>query len=214
MEYLVNVRIFFSNILKIIEDRLKTPGYNHRMDSRELFKSNLIKLRKEMKWTQYDLAARTGLSPKQITRLEAGTSFPSSKTLDQLSKAFSVPVTSFFIDPNDPYATIDVSPFYELNKHISTFYVTAIKETADELTLRMQELLKEGKFDRFEFEKLIAPDSLKELLTGIGCRDTSDNFAEKIAQKLAKKLVLDTNRKLSEQEEDAKERKKRKNPSN
>ena len=180
------------------------------METKDIFKSNLIKLRKEMKWTQYDLAARTGLSSKQITRLEAGKSFPSSNTLDLLSHAFNVPVTSFFIDPNDPYATIDVSPFYELNKNLSLFYVTAIKETADELTLRMQELLKDGRFDRFEFEKLIAPDSIKELLTGIGQRDTSDNFAEQIAQKLAKKLVLDTNRRLCEQEEDAKERKKRK----
>ncbi len=179
------------------------------METRDIFKTNLIKLRKEMKWTQYDLAARTGISPKQITRLESGDCFPSCKTLDLLSKAFIVPVSSFFIDPSDPYASIDIAPFYELNKHISQFYVNAIKETSDELTLRMAELLKKGRFDRFEFEKLIASDSIKDLLKGIG-HDTSDNFAEKIAIQLAKKLVLDTNKKLDEEEE-TKGRKARRN---
>lgn len=179
------------------------------MDSRDLFKRNLLKLRKEMKWTQYDLAAHTGLSTKQITRLELGESFPTSYTLDLLSKAFSVPVTSFFIDPEDPFATIDIAPFYELNKHLSEFYVTIMKEVSDELTLRMQGLLQESKFNRFEFEKLIAHDSVKDFMSGID-KASTDNLAEKIAQQLVKKLVLYTNRKLDERDEESKERKMRK----
>ncbi len=197
---------FSFSMLKIKEDIFKPLNYNRDMEARDIFKTNLIKLRKEMKWTQYDLAARTGISTKQITRLETGDSFPSSKSLDLLSNAFKIPISSFFIDPRDPYATIDIAPFYELNKHISQFYVTAIKETADELTRKMAGLLKEGIFDRLEFEKLIAPNAIKSLLSGIG-HDTSDSFAEKIALQLAKKLVLDTNNKLDEQEEKAKERK-------
>lgn len=130
------------------------------MSTKEIFIANLKKLRVEKGWSQYELASRSGLSSKQVSRLETGGSFPTSATLDILSSTFGVPVSSFFVDPGDPYAAIDFRVLYTIVNELSTFYTTSIKATTNALFSDMRELIKENRFDRFEFEKLIDPDTL------------------------------------------------------
>ena len=53
--------------------------------------------RKAQKKTQADLADLTGLSDNYIALLERGHRSPSVETLDKISKALKVPISSFFI---------------------------------------------------------------------------------------------------------------------
>ncbi|MBI5806250.1 helix-turn-helix transcriptional regulator [candidate division TA06 bacterium] len=54
-------------------------------------------LRKDAKYTQADLAEITGLSDNYIALLECGHRSPSIETLDKISKALNVHISSFFI---------------------------------------------------------------------------------------------------------------------
>ncbi len=71
------------------------------------FGDNLKRLREERRWSQAELAQKTAISPKTISRLETYVSWPTHDTVDILAKAFNVPLTSFFVDRTNPDENLD-----------------------------------------------------------------------------------------------------------
>ena len=63
---------------------------------KETVRENLIKLRKEHKLTQMELAERIGYSDKAISRWETGEVNPDIETLDKLADLYGVHVSVFF----------------------------------------------------------------------------------------------------------------------
>ena len=63
---------------------------------KEMVRTNLIKLRKEHKLTQMELAERIGYSDKAISRWETGEVNPDIETLDKLADLYGVHVSVFF----------------------------------------------------------------------------------------------------------------------
>lgn len=54
------------------------------------FGSNLRSARKERKWTQEDLAERSGVTPGEISRMEAGKRDPQVSTVEKLAAALEL----------------------------------------------------------------------------------------------------------------------------
>lgn len=67
---------------------------------KETVRSNLVKLRKERKWTQMELAEKIGYSDKAISRWETGEVNPDIETLDKLAELYEVDISVFFSEYN------------------------------------------------------------------------------------------------------------------
>ena len=63
---------------------------------KETVRENLIKLRKEHKFTQIELAERIGYSDKAISRWETGEVNPDIETLEKLAELYGIDITVFF----------------------------------------------------------------------------------------------------------------------
>lgn len=63
---------------------------------KDTIKTNLVRLRKEKKMTQLELAEKINYSDKAISRWEKGEVTPDIETLDKLSKIYDVPIETFF----------------------------------------------------------------------------------------------------------------------
>lgn len=57
------------------------------------FSENLTKARKKKRWTQLQLAMRSGVSQQAISKLESGKSSPSEYTMRQIAAALRIPLT-------------------------------------------------------------------------------------------------------------------------
>lgn len=80
---------------------------------RDIVRENLVKLRKEHKWTQMELAERIGYSDKAISRWETGEVTPDIETLNVLSELYDIPMQVFF-EPYEP-AAYKSQRFHELH---------------------------------------------------------------------------------------------------
>lgn len=63
---------------------------------KETVRANLVKLRKEHKWTQMELAEKIGYSDKAISRWETGEVNPDIETLDKLAELYGVDISVLF----------------------------------------------------------------------------------------------------------------------
>jgi len=63
---------------------------------------NLIKLRKENKLTQGELASRINYSDKAISKWERGESLPDLSTLKLLADVYKIKIDTFFIEGDEP----------------------------------------------------------------------------------------------------------------
>ena len=63
---------------------------------KEIVKDNLIRLRKENKITQLELAQQVGYSDKAVSRWETGETTPDVETLGMLAEFYNVPIATFF----------------------------------------------------------------------------------------------------------------------
>jgi len=63
---------------------------------KETIRVNLVRLRKEKKLTQLELAEKINYSDKAISRWEKGEVTPDIETLDKLSKIYDIPFETFF----------------------------------------------------------------------------------------------------------------------
>ncbi len=66
--------------------------------------------RRSRGWSQEELAARAGLSPRTISDLERGLRLPGYKTLAALARAVEVPVDRFFDEDCRHLASRTVGP--------------------------------------------------------------------------------------------------------
>lgn len=160
------------------------------MYSKDIFKTNLKKLRDEKHWSQAELSAHVGLSIKQISRLENGGSFPNDTTLDRLSEAFSVPVSTFFLDPSDSLAALGESSLFDIVRKISTFYASISSEVTKKVHGDMNNLYREGKFDRFAFEELFSPAAAPVIISTL--KNSSDENLKTLIKSAIKEMVKDS----------------------
>ena len=68
--------------------------------TKEIVRENLVKLRKEHKLTQMELAEKIGYSDKAISRWETGEVNPDIETLDTLADLYGVHISVFFSEYN------------------------------------------------------------------------------------------------------------------
>ena len=71
---------------------------------KEIVKNNLIKLRKDNKFTQLELAQKVGYSDKAISRWETGETTPDVETLNVLAELYKVPMSYFFEEVHENIA--------------------------------------------------------------------------------------------------------------
>lgn len=69
-------------------------------NKKEIVRANLVKLRKEHKFTQLELAEKIGYSDKAISRWETGEVNPDIETLDKLADLYGVDISVFFSEYN------------------------------------------------------------------------------------------------------------------
>ena len=69
-------------------------------NKKEIVRANLVKLRKEHKFTQMELAEKIGYSDKAISRWETGEVNPDIETLDKLADLYGVDISVFFTEYN------------------------------------------------------------------------------------------------------------------
>ena len=67
---------------------------------------NLKELRKQRKMTQFELAEKAEISEAMVKSIELSHSWPSEKTLSQLSKALNIDVLNFFMPTSK---TVEIS---------------------------------------------------------------------------------------------------------
>lgn len=70
------------------------------MESEEIQKrlsENLRKLRKDKKMTQFDLAVKCDMSEAMIKNIELNRSWPSEKTLSQITRALEIDIYQLFL---------------------------------------------------------------------------------------------------------------------
>jgi len=77
---------------------------------------NLIKLRKEKKLTQLELAEKINYSDKAISRWEKGEVTPDIETLEKLSKIYNVPFACFFEENERRFHAFRIRRFEMGNK--------------------------------------------------------------------------------------------------
>ena len=66
------------------------------MSVKDTVRENLVKLRKEHKFTQMELAEKIGYSDKAISRWETGEVNPDIETLEKLAELYGIDITVFF----------------------------------------------------------------------------------------------------------------------
>jgi transcriptional regulator with XRE-family HTH domain len=94
-------------------------------NTREIFTTNLRRLRNERDLTQDEAAVLIDTSSRYYQRLEHGKSFPSPEYIDRICKAFGVELVQLFIDPH--------SELYPRSK-IKVKLVSLLKYVSDDHT--------------------------------------------------------------------------------
>ena len=83
-----------------IEEQLQNPVFKEKYDAMEpefTLMQAMIDARRESGMTQKELAAATGISQADISRLEHGTGNPSVKTLQRVAKALHMALKIDFV---------------------------------------------------------------------------------------------------------------------
>ena len=65
---------------------------------KDILVENLIRLRKDSKLTQLELAEKVGYSDKAVSRWEHGEVMPDIDTLEKLAEVYNIPFTSLFTE--------------------------------------------------------------------------------------------------------------------
>lgn len=77
------------------------------MGVKETVKANLIRLRREHKLTQLELSEKINYSDKAISRWETGEVTPDVETLEHLSHLYGIPITAFFLAPDEQLSSAE-----------------------------------------------------------------------------------------------------------
>lgn len=93
---------------------------------------NMKKIRKEKKFTQFDLAEKAEISEAMIKSIEICHAWPSEKTLLQISKALETDIFRFFMPVASSFG-INENIKSELRKTIQQKYCNYLEEIMSEL---------------------------------------------------------------------------------
>lgn len=91
------------------------------MDIKEIVKNNLIKLRKDNKLTQLELAQKVGYSDKAISRWETGETTPDVETLHTLAGLYNVDISYFFKEEHQ-----DIQPKQKEKNKVNKFVISLL----------------------------------------------------------------------------------------
>lgn len=89
---------------------------------------NLRKIRKAKKMTQLDLAIKSDLSEAMIKNIELKRSWPSEKTLSQITNALDIDVCKLFLP-----LSIDFEKENEIKLSIKDDFIEAFKKYMEEI---------------------------------------------------------------------------------
>lgn len=93
---------------------------------KETVRENLIKLRKEHKYTQMELAEKIGYSDKAISRWETGEVNPDIETLETLAKLYGVDITVFFSEYSPEQHRAEVARDAQLGRKIAVWILMGV----------------------------------------------------------------------------------------
>ena len=82
------------------------------------------KLRKERKITQEKLAELVGIDPKNISRIEIGSNYPTADTLSAIATALNVEIYELFVFNSIPYSQMrqEIIESLDCDKNIIYLY--------------------------------------------------------------------------------------------
>lgn len=93
---------------------------------KETVRENLVKLRKERKWTQMELAEKIGYSDKAISRWETGEVNPDIEVLDRLADLYEVDISVFFKEYNAKEYKVQASRQNQLGRKIAVWLLMIV----------------------------------------------------------------------------------------
>lgn len=93
---------------------------------KETVRENLIKLRKEHKFTQIELAERIGYSDKAISRWETGEVNPDIETLEKLAELYGIDITVFFSEYSPEHHRQEVAKESQLGRKIAVWILMGV----------------------------------------------------------------------------------------
>lgn len=93
---------------------------------------NIKRLRKNQNLTQFELAEKANISEAMVKSIELSLSWPSEKTLTQLSEALNTDILNFFV-PENPENTIESSLYSQIKDSITENYNNYLQKIFNEI---------------------------------------------------------------------------------
>lgn len=95
---------------------------------------NIKRLRKNQNLTQFELAEKANISEAMVKSIELSLSWPSEKTLTQLSEALNTDILNFFV-PENPENTIESSLYSQIKDSITENYNNYLQKIFNEISI-------------------------------------------------------------------------------
>lgn len=95
---------------------------------------NIKRLRKNQNLTQFELAEKANISEAMVKSIELSLSWPSEKTLTQLSEALNTDIINFFV-PENPENTIESSLYSQIKDSITENYNNYLQKIFSEISI-------------------------------------------------------------------------------
>ena len=95
---------------------------------------NIKRLRKNQNLTQFELAEKANISEAMVRSIELSLSWPSEKTLTQLSEALNTDIINFFV-PENPENTIESSLYSQIKDSITENYNNYLQKIFNEISI-------------------------------------------------------------------------------
>ena len=95
---------------------------------------NIKRLRKNQNLTQFELAEKANISEAMVKSIELSLSWPSEKTLTQLSDALNTDILNFFI-PENPESTVKSSLYSQIKDSITENYNNYLQKIFSEISI-------------------------------------------------------------------------------
>ena len=95
---------------------------------------NIKRLRKNQNLTQFELAEKANISEAMVKSIELSLSWPSEKTLTQLSDALNTDILNFFI-PESPENTVESSLYSQIKDSITENYNNYLQKIFSEISI-------------------------------------------------------------------------------
>ena len=95
---------------------------------------NIKRLRKNQNLTQFELAEKANISEAMVKSIELSLSWPSEKTLTQLSEALNTDILNFFV-PENPENSVESSLYSQIKDSITENYNNYLQKIFNEISI-------------------------------------------------------------------------------